>query len=174
MSGGLRVRLAVAMVVSALGLVAGTDGLTFWRLEPGGLVSAGWAPDRPLAVGSLMKPFVAKAWALAHPFQPAPRFVCPPESVCWFKPGHGQLGLAEALTVSCNSYFLSLAEATPLATLGATLAGEGFQPSPRSAREAMGLGEPSELPGITPSALLAAYARLVREPWPPAAEAAVG
>jgi len=138
--------------------------LTLWRLEPGAAAAESSAPDQPVAVGSLVKPFLAKAWAAAHPGEPPPRFTCGPGSGCWLQAGHGELGLAGALTVSCNTYFLRLAEATPLEVLDATLAAEGFGPPPRSARQALGL-EPGG-PAIAPSALLRAYVRLVDTPWP--------
>jgi hypothetical protein len=164
----------VSLVLAVLLALAGPDPrLTLWRLEPGAAEAESGAAeaessakDQPLAVGSLLKPFLAEAWARAHPGEPSPRFRCGPESGCWFRPGHGELGLAGALTVSCNTYFLRLAEQTPLDVLAATLAAEGFQPRPQSARQALGLGGPDGILTITPSALLRAYARLAAEPWP--------
>jgi len=153
-------------LVLALALLAGRPGLagpgfSSWRLEAGGLRAD--ADDAPLPVGSLQKPFVAKAWALAHPGEPSPRFQCGPGSGCWLASGHGDLGLLRATAVSCNTYFLRLAEATPLADLAAGLGAEGFHPAPLAADEAVGLGGAL---AIRPSALLAAYVRLTRSPWP--------
>jgi hypothetical protein len=144
---------------------AAAPGLSLWRLDPGAAAAESSAPDQPLAVGSLVKPFLAKAWATAHPGAASPRFGCAAGSGCWLPGGHGDLGLAGALTVSCNTYFVRLAEATPMDVLAATLAAEGFQSRPRSARQVLGLGRDSG-PAITPSALLRAYVRLVTEPWP--------
>ena len=149
-----------ALLVLAAGLPAPAGPvLSTWRLEPGGLVSE--LPDAPMPVGSLQKPFVAKAWALAHPGEPSPRFRCGPGG-CWFPAGHGDLGLVRATTVSCNTYYLQLAGQTPLAGLAGTLAQEGWTPAPLGAGDAIGLGGLA----IRPSALLAAYVRLTRTPWP--------
>lgn len=120
--------------------------------------------DSVLTVGSLQKPFVAKAWAAAHPGQPAPRVHCARGSGCWFRSGHGELGLTQALSVSCNTYFREMAAATPLAQLRETFANEGFSGEPSNPETAIGL--PDEIPVlIRPSQLLESYARLVREPW---------
>jgi len=137
--------------------------LATWRLEGARLEADPPAGYAPLAVGSLQKPFVARAWAQAHPGDPSPRFTCSAGSGCWFKAGHGELGLARALTLSCNTYFLALARDTPLPGLAATLAAEGFAPAPAQAEDAIGLAGTLS---IRPSALLAAYRRLVLEPWP--------
>jgi len=161
---GLPLRAALAALL--LAAPAAGAGLELWRLEPGAGAAEGTAPDLPLPVGSLLKPFLAKAWAAAHPGTPAPRLRCGPGDHCWLRSGHGELGLAGALTVSCNSYFLKLAGATPADQLSATLAAEGFQPAPASASRALGLEGPDGALAMAPSALLAAYARLVREPWP--------
>jgi hypothetical protein len=136
--------------------------LLVWRLEQGRVVG----PDegeRPLPVGSLAKPFVAKAWAASHPGEATPRLPCTARSSCWLPAGHGPVGLARAVAVSCNAYFRSLAEATPLPTLALVLQEEGFLvPSPLTPDTAIG-GE--GVLAIAPRDLLRAYARLTREPW---------
>ena len=159
----LRAGLAAALLGWT---VAAGAGLTFWRLEPGSATVESEAPDQPVPVGSLLKPFLAKAWARAHPGEAAPRFVCGPDSGCWLRSGHGELGLAGALTVSCNTYFLRLAEATPSEVLTATLAEEGFQPRGEPVRQALGLDGPDGALAVAPSILLRAYVRLGRDPWP--------
>ena len=138
---------------------------TLWRLDPGAQTPMSEAPDQPVPVGSLLKPFLAKAWASTHAGAATPRYLCGPADTCWFREGHGELGLAGALTVSCNTYFVRLAEATPGPALAATLEAEGF-PAIRSVRQAMGLDGPRGLLRVAPSVLLRAYVRLVREPWP--------
>jgi hypothetical protein len=115
-------------------------------------------------VGSLQKPFVAKAWASTHAGQP-PTATCTPASRCWLPQGHGTLSLARALSVSCNAYFRMLAEETPLATLQATLQAEGFLiATPLTPETAIGFGAPNDV-SILPGDLLSAYVRLTREPW---------
>ncbi len=127
------------------------------------LVSGPEDGSRPWPVGSLAKPFVAKAWAQSHPEEATPRFTCTGGSSCWLPAGHGALGLAKAVAVSCNAYFRALAEATPENALVAALREEEFLvPSPLSAEAAMG-GDGTL--AIRPGALLRAYARLTRRPW---------
>lgn len=128
-------------------------------------MTQGGFTDAPITVGSLQKPFVAKAWAATHPGVPSPRFRCDPDSGCWLPAGHGELGLAHALAQSCNTYFRDLAQATPLTALSESLREAGFTASPRSAEEAIGLPGVDGPLRIRPSDLLTAYARLTRAPW---------
>ena len=140
--------------------------LQIWTRDASGVMTQGTLSDAPITVGSLQKPFVAQAWAATHPGQPSPRFRCDPDSGCWLPAGHGELGLASALALSCNTYFRQLAGATPLASLDASLRNAGFTRGPRSAEEAIGLPGTDGPLRIRPSALLGAYARLTRSPWP--------
>ncbi|MDR3673019.1 MAG: hypothetical protein P4L36_19395 [Holophaga sp.] len=156
----------LAAVLAWLPAPAEAPRISLWRLDPGAAVAESGAPDQPMAVGSLVKPFLAKAWAMAHPHEASPRSTCAAGSGCWLPGGHGDLGLAGAVAVSCNTYFLRLAEATPMDVLATTLAAEGFQGRPRSARQCLGLEAGEGAPAITPSALLRAYVRLIGEPWP--------
>jgi hypothetical protein len=138
------------------------SALLVWRLEHD-RVSGPGDGERPLPVGSLAKPFVAKAWARSHPGAATPRFVCTSTSSCWLPSGHGALGLAKAIAASCNAYFRALAAATPETTLGSVLREEGFLvPSPLSPDAAIGA---DGVLAIRPGALLRAYLRLTREPW---------
>lgn len=62
------------------------------------------APDQPVALGSIVKPFVALSGT--------PRkFRCDPRK-CWKPAGHGEVDLTHAIAESCNSYFLQF-NATP-------------------------------------------------------------
>jgi len=163
-------RAGLIFIAGLLGLASGVapaqePALQTWRLERGRLEASAGATDAPLAVGSLQKPFVARAWAQAHPDQPSPRFTCTGGRGCWFKKGHGALGLAAALARSCNAYFRQLAALTPLPTLAESLGHAGFAPAPTNPDEAIGLAAP-ELLRIRPSHLLEAYVDLIREPWP--------
>lgn len=159
--------LFVCLMVIATG-VASAQGPTLhtWRLDKGRLEMSAGASDGPLAVGSLQKPFVVRAWAQAHPEAVSPRYTCPGGHACWLKKGHGELGLAAALARSCNAYFRQLAEATSIAELTNSLGRAGFAPAPANADEAIGLAAP-ELLRIRPSQLLEAYRDLLQEPWSP-------
>jgi hypothetical protein len=139
--------------------------LSVWSLDADRVIGA---PERPLRVGSLMKPFVAEAWTRAHQGGSPPRVRCDAASHCWLATGHGELGLARALTLSCNTYFLALARDTPDAELAATLRAAGFAVPARLRPEAA-IGLDDEAPAlVSPGDLLRAYVRLTREPWPEA------
>jgi hypothetical protein len=147
---------------SAPSAVKENSGFRTWRLDGGAT-----ADDRAWPVGSLQKPFVAKAWARAHPGERPPRRRCDAASGCWRPSGHGELGLARALAVSCNVYFRALAADTPQDVLASVLREEGFVvpvgPSPEAA---IGLALDRDAVTIRAATLLAAYVRLTREPWP--------
>ncbi|MBL0211207.1 MAG: hypothetical protein IPQ13_09905 [Holophagaceae bacterium] len=147
-------------------LAAQSPRLTTWTLEQGRWVPGPGATAAPLAVGSLQKPFVAKAWAAAHPAAAPPRYRCGSASACWLPSGHGDLGLVRALAVSCNAYFRALAKDTPPQILESTFHAEGFSSLPLSPDLAIGLVGPEGAPTIAPRDLLEAYGRLAREPWP--------
>lgn len=74
------------------------------------LLSTHWDDaGRPIALGSLVKPFTALAYAEAHDFQ-YPKYFCKGEaSGCWQLHPHGELDIVSAIAVSCNSYFRTLA-----------------------------------------------------------------
>lgn len=161
--------LAVPALLLAPRPVPQAPRLQAWRLRPGGAGEGGTAeagPAAPLAVGSLQKPFVAKAWAEAFEGKAPPRVRCGPGSGCWRASGHGEMGLARALAVSCNAYFRALAAQVPPERLAEVFAAEGFQGAPGSPDEALGLEGAAGGPAIAPADLLRAYARLVAEPWP--------
>jgi cell division protein FtsI/penicillin-binding protein 2 len=76
----------------------------------GNLLAQRWdAPNLPIPPGSLVKPFVAIAYAEQHGSRfPHVRCLGTP-SMCWLPRGHGDLDLEHAIANSCNAYFLSLA-----------------------------------------------------------------
>ena len=140
--------------------------LLVFRLA-GGTVSPAAEASVPRPVGSLQKPWVVAAWAETHPGEPPPRLDCVPSSRCWLPSGHGRVDLPRAFALSCNSWFLALARATPEEALSKALASAGFDvPRPLSPEAAIGLGPLRSLPRIAPSALLHAYRDLVVRPWP--------
>jgi cell division protein FtsI/penicillin-binding protein 2 len=76
----------------------------------GNVLAQRWdAPNKPIPPGSLVKPFVATAYAEQHGGRfPHVRCLGTP-SMCWLPRGHGDLDLEHAIANSCNAYFLSLA-----------------------------------------------------------------
>ena len=122
---------SIAPLLAALGP---GGGLVRLRGRPHRLASRrepAWSLTRaprptPLPVGSLQKPFVAKAWARAHPAAVPEPFRCDARSGCWLRSGHGLVDVTRATALSCNAYFRHLADGTPEGVLVATLRGEGF------------------------------------------------
>ncbi|HYL85416.1 MAG TPA: penicillin-binding transpeptidase domain-containing protein [Candidatus Angelobacter sp.] len=126
------------------------------------LLSSRWEDAaRPIALGSLVKPFTALAYAEAHGFV-YPTHVCKGESSgCWQIHPHGELDIVSAIAVSCNSYFRALT---------ANLRGEQLLPTANTfgldppnpeltGVSLMGLGE---LWPITPLRMAHAYLELYR------------
>jgi hypothetical protein len=159
--------LALAAVLAA----GPRPDLVGWSLDSGRVAADPGAPASPLPVGSLVKPFLAEAWARAHSGAAPPRTTCDERSRCWRPSGHGALGLARALAVSCNTYFARLAADTPPDVLAATLREEGFVlAGALSPSAALGLDGNAEAPVVEPRALLLAYERLLTRPWAAAEE----
>ena len=154
------------LLAACAGAAQEAPRLQIWCRDAAGAMVRGADADAPIAVGSIQKPFVAEAWSASHAGAPPPRFRCGPASGCWLPAGHGELGLGRAMALSCNTYFRQLAAQVPPDALGAALQGAGFLRAPRSPEEAIGLPGPEGPLRVRPQDLLAAYARLVRDPWP--------
>ena len=68
--------------------------------------------EKPVPVGSLVKPFAALAYAQHH--ESFPHFVCRGTADrCWLPRGHGELSLSSAIAQSCNAYFRRLSRQLP-------------------------------------------------------------
>jgi hypothetical protein len=132
-----------------------------WQWRSAQLVSA--AGDPLLLVGSIQKPFVVKAWSMAHSNAAPPIITCSVTSECWRVNGHGQMNLLDALSNSCNTYFLGLARQTPIEDLNKIFVEAGFQGRVLSAESAIGLDPLG--PKIRPSSLFKAYSQLIAMPW---------
>lgn len=75
----------------------------------GNLLAQRWPDERAISPGSLLKPFLAIAYGEQHSRRfPVVRCLGT-RSYCWYPPGHGKIGLEEAIAQSCNTYFLVLA-----------------------------------------------------------------
>jgi cell division protein FtsI/penicillin-binding protein 2 len=77
----------------------------------GALLASHWENyEKPIPLGSLVKPFTAMAYAAAHEYR-YPIYVCQGKaSGCWQDQPHGKLDIIAAVSVSCNSYFRRLAQ----------------------------------------------------------------
>jgi len=64
--------------------------------------------ERPVCLGSLLKPFLSLAYGMTH--SNFPSVTCQGfKSHCWYAHGHGSQDFVAALANSCNTYFLALA-----------------------------------------------------------------
>jgi cell division protein FtsI/penicillin-binding protein 2 len=115
-----------------------------------------------IAPGSLVKPFLAIAYGEQHDGK-FPIVRCTgTSSHCWFPAGHGSLDLEEAVTQSCNTYFLELAEGLDRRRAARTFERYGLGgPDPAAPAEALiGLGNGWK---ESPMALVKAYLQLEKE-----------
>ena len=116
--------------------------------------------ERPLPIGSLIKPFTALAYADTHRFT-YPTFTCRGSvDACWLPAGHGRVGISEAVAGSCNTYFRQLAQRTAPEALLARLQWFGMRVDvPVVTPAAMvGLGDALKL---VPVAVVRGYLELV-------------
>src|SRR3954454_7932721 len=126
----------------------------------GDLLTSRWdAPDQPVPLGSLVKPFTALAYGEEHNFQ-YPEFECHGKrDRCWYPSGHGRIGLVQAVAQSCNAYFLDLARDLRPSSVSAVLRRYSiYDVSEKVSPESMvGLGAAWK---ISPLRMLRAYAEL--------------
>jgi cell division protein FtsI/penicillin-binding protein 2 len=128
----------------------------------GSVLALRWdIPDKPIPMGSLVKPFAALAYGERHDFQ-YPGHTCRgTASGCWLPHGHGDVDLSAAIAYSCNSYFrmltanLSATDISPIANRF------GLEPpgGDCSGPELVGLGIHWR---ISPLRMARAYIELVR------------
>jgi cell division protein FtsI/penicillin-binding protein 2 len=128
----------------------------------GALLTAHWEnPDKPIPMGSLVKPFTALAYAEEHDFR-FPTYACKGKANgCWQDQPHGELNLTAAISVSCNAYFLQLAEGVPTERL-VSIADSFDLETPNknaTAENLIGLGDQWK---IAPLRMARAYLELVR------------
>jgi cell division protein FtsI/penicillin-binding protein 2 len=121
-------------------------------------------PDsgRPVPPGSLLKPFVALAYAQSHDFK-YPVFNCRGSiDGCWYPPGHGRIGITQAIEYSCNAYFLKLAQRVSSQNLRMAAEQLGISTTPQAFTPAalIGLGG---LWRVTPRQLALAYLNLAAQ-----------
>lgn len=140
-------------------------GLSWVLLDRrGDVLSKRWnALKEPIPPGSLVKPFVAIAYAEQHDGRfPHVRCMGTP-SMCWLPRGHGDLDLEHAIAESCNAYFLFLAAKLNQAAAIQKLRSFGLAgPDPRADARAL-IGLSSEW-RETPLALARAYLALLDDP----------
>jgi cell division protein FtsI/penicillin-binding protein 2 len=142
----------------------GASAISYLLLDAnsGALLASHWQNyDRPIPVGSLVKPFTALAYAQAHDFR-YPVFECKGKaSRCWQDQPHGILDITAAVSASCNAYFRHMAETVSIDQLAPIARSFGLE-LPRanfSSANLIGLGD--QWP-ISPLHIAQAYLELFR------------
>jgi cell division protein FtsI/penicillin-binding protein 2 len=139
-------------------------GVSYLLLDSrsGALLASQWETyEKPIPLGSLVKPFTALAYANAHDFR-YPVYQCKGKaSGCWQERPHGKLDLVTAVSVSCNSYFRRLAESVTAEQMDEVTRVFGLEaPEANFASPSLiGLGEQWR---ISPLRMARAYLELVR------------
>jgi hypothetical protein len=100
------------------------DDISFLLLDvkSGAVLASQWDhPEKPIPLGSLVKPFVALAYGELHQFKYPTHLCRGTKTGCWRPSGHGPVDLTAAIAYSCNSYFrllttnMNAAEVAPVA-----------------------------------------------------------
>jgi cell division protein FtsI/penicillin-binding protein 2 len=142
-------------------LAAGKPSYLLVDAATGHVLDVRWDDlERPLPIGSLIKPFTALAYAESHRFT-YPVFTCRGSTDgCWLPAGHGRVDIARAVAGSCNAYFGQLARQTAPDALVARLQWFGIRADPAATTPAamVGFGDTLKL---APSALVRGYLELV-------------
>jgi cell division protein FtsI/penicillin-binding protein 2 len=137
--------------------------ISYMLLDSSGSVLAErWPSQSAVSPGSLVKTFLAVAYAEQHGGQfPIVRCLGT-RSRCWLPTGHGALGLEEAIAQSCNAYFLALASGLDRRRAAQTFARYGLAGLAADAKDEslVGLGSAWQ---ESPLALARAYLKLVTE-----------
>ncbi|MBI4467740.1 MAG: tetratricopeptide repeat protein [Acidobacteria bacterium] len=132
------------------------------RARDGSLITSRWDdPERPLPLGSLLKPFAALAYGETHAFD-YPQLLCRGTAdQCWLPHGHGRVTLDRALAHSCNAYFHVLTTQLNGDTMSAVARrfGLGNRDAGVSAGAFIGMGKGWK---VAPIRILAAYCELAK------------
>ncbi len=139
-----------------------SPGVSYLLLDArgGALLAARWEdPERPVPVGSLIKPFTALAYGASHNYD-FPVFRCAGRA-CWLPRGHGRIGIQQAVAHSCNSYFAQLAAQVHPRDVDAVLARFDLHGPAEQVPAAALIGEGNYW-RASPLALARAYVELAR------------
>ena len=141
-----------------------SEDISFLLLDAatGRVLASRWDnPQRPIPLGSLVKPFTALAYGEHHAFR-YPAHTCRGTATgCWLARGHGDVDLSKAIAFSCNSYFRVLTADMAAADVAPTAVRFGLDPPPpETAGPALaGLGNRWLIPPIS---MTHAYLELAR------------
>lgn len=147
-----------------LGTEFAGDDISYLLLDAssGDTLASHWEnPEKPIPLGSLVKPFTALAYGEEHQFH-FPVHNCRGEITgCWQKSPHGKLNIVSAISHSCNSYFRVLAANVSGEQMASTATSFGLNAPESDLRgpPLMGLGAEWQ---ISPVRMARAYLELVR------------
>lgn len=112
-----------------------------FHLNDGTVICKWRDPEVAVSMGSLLKPFLALAYAATHRSYPTV-YCAGARSGCWYPPGHGKQAFPDALANSCNTYFLRLTSLLDRAALETICLNYGLASPARSltAEQLIGLG----------------------------------
>lgn len=129
--------------------------------QSGQVLARKWADEeRPVPVGSLIKPFTAFFYAQDH--RAFPTVVCHGQKdLCGFPRGHGRIALTRAIAESCNAYFLALARGIPVGEANRMLTEFGL-PVVDDGDKARALSGLDDDWRVAPLVFARAYLKLVR------------
>jgi len=139
------------------------EDLSFLLLDAhtGALLASRW-PDaeKPIPLGSLVKPFTALAYGQRHGYEYPAHFCHGTATGCWLPRGHGWEGLELAIAHSCNSYFRMLTSNLTAEDMLAVASSYGLDPPPldASATDLRGIGSGWL---ISPLHMASAYVELI-------------
>jgi cell division protein FtsI/penicillin-binding protein 2 len=141
-----------------------SSGVSYLLLDAqtGSVLASRWdQPEKPIPLGSLVKPFVALAYGEHHNFLYPVHSCRGTATGCWLPRGHGKVDLTSAIAHSCNSYFRNLAAALGAADVSPVATRFGFEPPPNDASgpALVGLGDRWS---ISPLNMARAYLELLR------------
>jgi len=128
----------------------------------GAVIADRWQnSDTPIPVGSLIKPFTALSYAQGH--RSFPFVLCNGRrDKCWLNRGHGRIGLREAISQSCNAYFISLAREISMDDANSVFRGYNLPPVGASDKVSALAGLSNQWQ-VAPVVLARAYAGLSKE-----------
>ena len=128
----------------------------------GRLVASRWDdPNRPIPLGSLVKPFTAIAYGEQNGYR-YPSHVCHGTvNGCWLPRGHGQINLTSAIEYSCNSYFQQLAAGVTAQNVSTVATRFGVEAPENSATASTFVGIGDAWP-ISPLRMAHAYLELIQ------------
>ncbi len=139
----------------------------------GSILASNWPQlDRPVPLGSLLKPFTAIAYGETHAFE-YPHYECRGAAGgCWRPRGHGRIGITQAIGHSCNAYFRELVSRLRAQDVSAALGRFGLNPvDPHAPPSALyGMGDAWR---AAPRELLRAYLEIAQRSEQPGAREVV-